>query len=241
VKPLFRSRAARAGGVFLCLALAAQSVIAQPAPPRDGQRPPPGEGPGGGRPNVDPIELLLTNKSLQAELRIEPDQLKRLKTAARELQNRQSEPAQQPNAGPEMMGRESQGAMRAHMEMGRAMISRVLNRKQLDRLQQVMMQVGGICPAMRDENVSRALALDPSQMRRIADACQRAQASVATAGPSGAMDVCAAQRQAQAREAARVAADAEVEAILSGGQVATLRALEGKPFVLVPATAPECQ
>lgn len=255
MKRFFWSRAAGVGGLCLCLTLAPQLIVAQPAPPgaprpsdsgalpRDGQRPPnPGEAPGGGRPNADPVEMLLNNVALQAELKIDAGQLRHLKSIAREFQFRQYELLQQLNEGPEK-AKAAQGALKVHMEMGRAMIARVLSRRQLDRLQQIMMQVGGVCLAIRDENVARAISIDPSQMQSIASACQKMRAAEQPMPQGvGPREVCVAMKRAQASyDAVRSEVDAAVATILSDGQVAALHAMEGRPFAMAPPVPPECQ
>lgn len=251
-----RMPSARLGAIALILLMASLPLFAQPAPPpggpdfsggqiqpRDAQRPPaPGEAPGGGRPNADPMEMLINSAELQAELKIEPDQLSHLKSIAHEFRSRQFELLQQLQAGPEK-ARAARAALDAHMEMGRAMIARVLKRRQLDRLQQIMMQVGGACLALRDENVSQALSIDPSQMRRIMAACQKMQqAGAPIPAGVGPREACAAMRQAkEAYDAVRGQVEAEMATILSGGQTAALHAMEGEPFAMTPPAPPGCQ
>jgi hypothetical protein len=211
-------------------------------PRRETEGPPPGDMPGGGRPNADPVAMLINSSRLQAELQIDKTQLRQLTRIEGPFLTRQAEIMERMRGDPKQT-EAARSELRAHLEMGRAMIARVLTPPQLDRLQQIMMQVGGVCVAVHDENVSLALSIDPSQMQRIATACQKMREAVTTiprnASPKA---ICAAFKEAEkAYEAKRGEVDADVASILSEGQLASLKAMEGQPFQMDPPLPPQCQ
>ena len=198
--------------------------------------------PGGGRPNADPVEMLVNSSRLQAELQIGDAQLRKLKSLVGPFLSRQRELREKMRSDP-AQAEAARSELRAHIEMGRAMIARVLTRPQLDRFQQIMMQIGGVCMAVHDENVSLALSIDPSQMQRIATACQKMREAAApiprNASPN---EFCTAIKKAEmAYEAKRGEVDEEVASILSEGQLASLKTMEGEPFQMDPPRPPQCQ
>jgi hypothetical protein len=193
----------------------------------------------GGRPNADPAEMLINSPRLQAELQIDKTQLRELKRIEGPFLSRRGEIM-------ERMREDREGAsseLRAHLEMARAMIAHVLTRAQLDRLKQIMMQIGGVCMAVHDENLSLALPIDPSQMQRIEAACQKMREAMMTIPRNGSpKEFCAAIKQARiAYEAKRGEVEAEVATILSEGQLASIKAMEGRPFQMDPPSLPQCQ
>lgn len=213
--------------------------------PRNGPGPTgPGDLPGGGRPNADPMQMLVNSTPLQAELKLEQDQLRKLQRIEFEFRNKLSDLLQQMSAAGSPQKLESvRGALRAHVEVGRGMIARVLTRPQLDRLQQIMVQVEGTCSAVRDENASRALGLQPQQMRRIAELCQRMQSAIGPPPPAASLkERCASMQQARIKfEKARQETEAGIATVLSDAQRQSLRAMAGVPFHMEPPTPPECR
>lgn len=211
-------------------------------PPRDTEGPPPGDMPGGGRPNADPVEMLINSSRLQTELRIDKTQLRELTRIEGPFLSRRAEIMERMRGDPKQ-AEAARSELRAHLEMGHAMIARVLTGPQLERLQQIMMQIGGLCVAIHDVNVSLALSIDPSQMRRIATACQKMREAVTTI-PRNARpkEFCAAIKEAEkAYDAKRNEVDAELAVILSEGQLASLKALEGRPVQIDPPPHLQCQ
>jgi len=247
----------------LAFLLSASASLAQPAPPsppgpggapsidqqngstmprREMEGPPPGDMPGGGRPNADPVAMLINSSRLQAELKIDKTQLRELTRIEGPFLTRRAEIMQRMRDDPKQ-AEAARSELRAHLEMGRAMVARVLTPPQLDRLQQIMMQVGGVCVAVHDENVSLALSIDPSQMRRIATACEKMREAVMSVPRNASPKAfCAAFMEGErAYEAKRGEVDAEVAGILSEAQLASLKAMEGESFQIDPPYPPQCR
>jgi hypothetical protein len=238
--------------LILPLMMAAGAAAAQTPPPRGPsmlprqESAPPGLDnlPGGGRPNADPMQMLLNSRKLQAELRMSEGQLRKLKRIEPEFISRQSELLRRmtPGNSPERI-RSARMALHAHMEVARGMIARVLTRPQLERFRQIMVQVQGTCSALRDEDVSHALRLQPAQMREITGLCRRLHDVVKAPPPAGSRkERCAAiQKIRVSYEKAREQTEAEIAEVLSNGQRSVLRSMAGRPFQMDAPLPPECR
>jgi hypothetical protein len=248
-----------AGAVFAPLLMMAVGAAAAQTPPsagpaiaggvgdpgamfRDAYAPPMGEkGPDEKRPDDNPIWMLTTSSRLQAELKLNESQVRKLERIEPEFRHQRTELFRQ--MGPGNSPQKIRAARMALMEIDRGGIARVLTKAQLQRFRQIMLQIDGACLAIRDENISRALRLKPTQMHKVGGLCRRLHATAKTP-PSGGgrKERCAAMEEMHVKyKQAKEQTKAEIAAILSDGQRAILRSMAGRPFQMDAPLPPECR
>src|SRR5712671_3708338 len=82
-------------------ALSIDQPNAPTMPRRDTEGPPPGDMPGGGRPNADPVRMLINSSRLQAELQVDQSQLRQLSRIEGPFLTRQAEIIQRLHGDPQ--------------------------------------------------------------------------------------------------------------------------------------------
>jgi len=216
----------------------------QSAPPRAlVQRPPfppAGPRPGGGPPGyslpaADPLRLLANSPAVQKELALTEEQIRRLQETEQRFREAQ-----------ERLARESSPAERAALaQQVRAQgsaIDQILQLKQLQRLQQIMLQQSGPCLAIHDPYFISKMALTAAQTKEIQAICRRMMQDMRQFGRTAGKGNC---RQALAErtraERLQLQTRVHIESLLSPSQRQQLAKLEGAPIRLEPQLPPACR
>jgi hypothetical protein len=234
--------------------LLAVSAQAQPLPPgnppprgmlprQQGEMPGPmiGEVPGAELPGADPFQLLLNSFEVQHELQLTGAQLDRLQLAARNFRTQiQALTSPNPGVSPE----QARTAIQMQMMDTRAMIARELLPEQLARLQQIVLQLEGLCLAMVDAQIGQRLNLTDDQWHRLGAVCsarmQQMRASFRPMGPG--QDECQVAATNRDRiEAIRTSSDEQALAVLSPPQRSQFAGMQGRHIHLEPPIPPECR
>jgi hypothetical protein len=243
-------RAALAVSGFLLVASAQAQPPSRPDPPlrgmlprQQGEMPGPliGEVPGAELPGADPFQLLLNSFEVQHELQLAPDQLDRLQLAARNFRT-QLQALTAPPPGVSMD--QARAAIAAQMTDTRAMIARELRPEQLARLQQIVLQLEGLCLAMADAQIGQRLELTDDQWHRLGAVCMdRAQQMRAAFQPVGpGQDECQVVANNRERiEAIRAHSDEQALAVLTAQQRSQFVGMQGRHIDLEPPIPPECR
>lgn len=229
--------------LWVCLA---QPAFAQPlSPPDRNQLPrdefvPPGAGisdaPGGMMPGADPFMLLENSRQIQADLRLSEDQIRRLSHSGQLFRTQIQELAHATDAS-------SKAEMRRLIWTSRGAIAHLLTPEQLQRLQQIMLQIQGPCLAVNDSRFSQDLGLSDAQLRKMATACRQMAEDMREAfrPPALGEDPCVSLRANRARiERIRTDGQARVAALLSLSQQQKLEQMKGRKLALDPVTPPQC-
>jgi hypothetical protein len=212
-------------------------------PRQQGEMPGPliGEVPGAELPGADPFQLLLNSFEVQHELKLTQDQLHRLQLAARNFRTQaQALTSPSPGSPPER----THTAIEIQMMDTRAMIARELQPEQLARLQQIMLQLEGLCLAIADSQIGQSLGLLDDQWHRLRTVCEdRMQQMRASFQPMAVgQDECQVAANNRARiEAIRAKSDEQALAVLSPRQRAQLEGMQGRHMNLEPPVPPECR
>jgi hypothetical protein len=125
----------------------------------------------------------------------------------------------------------------------RGMIARELRPEQLARLQQIMLQLEGLCLVIMDKQLQTELTITDEQARALAQACQvRAQRMrEAFRPPQNPAEFCVALAANRARlEQIRADADHSMMSLLTPKQVSVFARMMGKKLSLEPPRPPEC-
>ncbi len=197
--------------------------------------------PGAAMPGADPFELLENSKEVQADLGLTPAQLRNLHLAALNFRNKLQELTRpRPGVPPDQVRAE----IEQHILSTRGMIARELTPRQLDRLQQIMLQLEGPCLAALDPEVAGHLGLNSGQAHALSAACQRRAEEMRSAfrPPTPGEDFCAAMATNRDRiSEIRARADQEITALLQPPQKAALQQLMGRKIHLEPPIPPNCR
>lgn len=197
--------------------------------------------PGAGMPGADPFQLLENSREVQADLGLTQDQLKNLHLAALNFRNKLQELSRpRPGETPEQM----HYAIQQHILTTRAMIARELTASQLDRLQQIMLQLEGPCLAILDPQIGQKLGLSSGQSQELSGACQKRSEEMRSAfkPPAPGEDICAAAASNRDRIGAiRARADVNITALLQPAQQTALDQLMGRKIKLDPPIPPNCR
>ena len=222
-------------------------AFVQPMPPPDGGQQLPndefaapgagiGNAPGGMMPGADPFMLLENSRQVQADLGLSEDQIRRLGHSGQLFRTQLQELAHATDES-------SKAEMKRQIWTSRGAIARILNPEQLQRLQQIMLQIEGPCLAISDPRFSRDLGLDETQLREMTTVCREMAKDMRDAfrQPESGEDPCVALRANRARiERFRAEGQAQVIALLSGSQQRRLRDMQGRKLVLDPVMPPQC-
>jgi len=221
-----------------------------PEPPRLPEMPRPdfqmpgasiAEAPGAGMPGADPFQLLENSREVQADLGLTKDQLRNLHLAALNFRNKLQELSHpRPGETPQ----EVHDAIQQHILTTRAMIARELTTSQLDRLQQIMLQLEGPCLAVLDPQIGQKLSLSSGQSQALSDACQKRSEEMRSAfkPPAPGEDFCASAASNRDRIGAiRAREDANITALLRPTQQTALDQLMGRKIKLDPPIPPNCR
>jgi len=229
--------------LWTCLA---QPAFVQPAPPQDrNQLPPnelapPGAGvsdvPGGMTPGSDPFMLLQNNSQVQADLGLSEDQIRRLSHSGQTFRTRLQELAQATDAS-------SKAEMQRQIFVSRNVISQILTPEQLQRLQQIMLQIEGPCLAVNDPRFSQELGLSETQLQKMTTTCRQLVGEMQKVfrPPAPGEDPCASLRANRAQiEQIREEGQARVVALLSAAQQDNLQEMQGRKLTIEPVMPPQC-
>jgi hypothetical protein len=243
-------RAAFAGSAFLLAVSArAQPPFGQDPPPRgmlprqQGEIPGPliGEVPGAELPGADPFQLLLNSFEVQGELHLSKDQLERLARAARNFRTQiQALTVPQPGVSPD----QQRAQIAAQMMDTRAMIARELTPEQLARLQQIVLQLEGLCLTMADGQIGQRLSLTDDQQHRLGAICmdRTQQMRAAFEPPAPGQDECRIAAVNRDRiEAIRARSDEQALQVLTARQRTQFAGMQGRHINLEPPIPPECR
>jgi hypothetical protein len=248
-------RAALAGSALLLAASAlalpawAQPLSGQDPPIRgmlprqQGEMPGPlmGEVPGAELPGADPFQLLLNSFEVQHELHLSRDQLGRLQLSARNFRTQiQSLTVPRPGVSPD----QQRAQIAAQMMDTRAMIARELTPEQLARLQQIVLQLEGLCLAMADGQIGQRLGLTDDQWHRLGSVCmdRMQQMRASFQPPTPGQDECQVAAGNRERiEAIRARSDQQALAVLTAAQRSQFAGMQGRHIDLEPPTPPECR
>ena len=243
-------RAAITGSaILLAVSAQAQPPFGQDPPPRgmlprqQGEMPGPliGQVPGAELPGADPFQLLLNSFEVQRELHLSKEQLDRLARAARNFRT-QIQALTVPQSGVSPDQQRSQIA--AQMMDTRAMIARELTPEQLGRLQQIVLQLEGLCLTMADGQVGQRLTLTDDQWRRLGAVCMDRMQRIRAAfqPPTPGQDECRVAAGNRERiEAIRASSDQQALAVLTARQRAQFAGMQGRQIQLEPPIPPECR
>lgn len=229
--------------LWTCLA---QPAFVQPAPPQDrnqlqpNELAPPGAGvsnvPGGMTPGSDPFMLLQNNSQVQADLGLSEDQIRRLSHSGQLFRTRLQELAQATDAS-------SKAEMQRHIWTSRGAIAQLLTPEQLQRLQQIMLQIEGPCLAVNDPRFSQDLGLSEIQLQKMTATCRQVVVEMQKVfrPPAPGEDPCASLRTNRAQiEQIRTEGQARVVAVLSAAQQDNLQQMQGRKLTLDPVMPPQC-
>jgi hypothetical protein len=243
-------RAALVGSAVLLVVLAHAQPPSGQAPPargmlprQQGEMPGPliGEVPGAELPGADPFQLLLNSFEVQHELHMTKDQLDRLQLAARNFRTQiQALTVPQPGMSPD----QQRAQIASQMSDTRAMIARELMPEQLGRLQQIVLQLEGLCLAMADGQIGQRLNLTDDQWHRLGAVCMdRMQQMRATFQPlRPGQDECKVVASNRERiEAIRARSDEQALAVLTAAQRSQFAGMQGRHINLEPPVPPECR
>lgn len=193
------------------------------------------ETPGGSMPGADPFHLLTNSRQVQADMGLTGEQLLHLERAGRTFQSKMQELA----AG----GPGAQVEIERHMQANRGVIAKVLSPQQLERLQQIMLQLEGPCLVMMDPRLGDQLRLAPDQMHGLGAACRGRTMDMraAFAPPAPGVDQCQAMAMNRGRmEQVRARSDDQILTMFSPQQRSMFERLEGRKIQLEPMMPPGC-
>lgn len=197
--------------------------------------------PGAAMPGADPFQLLENSPQVQADLGLTEGQLRNLHLAASNFRSKLQELSHpKPGESPD----QARAAIQEHLQSTRLMIQRELNPKQLDRLQQIMLQLEGPCLAILDPKLGQQLGFSATQARTLNDACQHRSQEMRSAfhPPAPGQDFCASAASNRERIGAiRARADANITAMLQPQQQTALTQMMGPKINLEPPIPPNCR
>jgi hypothetical protein len=139
---------------------------------------------------------------------------------------------------------QGQAAIARQMADTRGMIARELAPEQLARLQQIMLQIEGLCLAMVDNQLGQNLGLANEQWKQLAAVCHERshQMRAAFRPPAPGADECQAAVGNRDRiEPIRARSNAQALALLSAQQRTQFAAQQGSPIHLEPPMRAECR
>ena len=211
-------------------------------PRQQGEMPGPlmGEVPGAELPGADPFQLLLNSYEVQHELQITKAQLDRLEIAARNFRT-QIQALTSPNPG--MSPEQARTAIQMQMMDTRAMIARELQPEQLARLQQIVLQLEGLCLTMADAQIGQRLNLTDAQWQQLGAVCdaRMRQMRASFQPPAPGQDECQIAANNRDRiEAIRIHSDEQALAVLTPTQRSQFAGMQGRHINLEPPIPPEC-
>lgn len=224
----------------------AMPVFGQPAPPPErSQLPknelvPPGSAigdtPGGMMPGADPFMLLENSRQVQADLDLSEDQIRRLGHSGQLFRSQLQELAHATDAA-------SKSEMERQIWASRGAIAKILDRQQLQRLQQIMLQIEGPCLAVNDPRFSQELGLSEAQLTAMNNTCRQVATEMRAAfrPPAPGEEPCSAIYANRDRmEGLRAQGRARVVALLSSSQQRRLQDMQGRDLALEPMVPPQC-
>jgi hypothetical protein len=231
---------------FLLWACLTPSAFAQAIPPQDRVQLPPNEfappgagsndAPGGMMPGADPFMLLENNRQVQVDLGLSEDQIRRLSHSGQLFRSQLQELARATNVS-------SKAEIERQIWTSRDTIVHLLTPEQLQRLQQIMLQIHGPCLAISDTHFSQDLGLSEMQLQKMVATCRQVTMNMREAfrpPPSG-EDPCLTLRTNRAQlEQLRTEGQARVVALLSAPQQRRLQEMQGRKLTLEPVMPPQC-
>jgi Spy/CpxP family protein refolding chaperone len=182
------------------------------------QRQRPGGGPGFGGGTM----FLLGQESIQKELKLSDEQVKKVKELAEK----------QGGGRPDFQGLSREEIMKKMAERRKVQdeaVAKILDAKQLKRVKQLQLQQQGV-RALSNAEVAKALKLTDEQKDKIKDI--QTKAREAAGGPRGDRSPEAQKK----REEARKATTEKVMGVLTAEQKTALKELQGEPFKFEPRT-----
>jgi hypothetical protein len=197
--------------------------------------------PGAQMPNADPFQLLMNSPEVQADLGLTQGQLHQLQRAARNFHGAMQEMSYpRPGEPPELM----RERMERNATETRGMIARELTGPQLQRLQQIMLQLEGPCLVTRDPELAQRLGLALDRLRTIREACH-ARAEEMSAGfrpPPASAGFCQAVIDNRDRiETIRAGSDRRILSLLSPRERSSFEQAAGQKLAIQPPMPPECR
>ncbi len=197
-------------------------------------RPVPGP-PGAHPPEADPLRLLINSPAVQRELALTEEQIRRLQQTEQQFRKVQEHFARNSSAA-------ERAALAQRVRAQGGAIDQILQPKQLQRLQQIMLQQWGPCLAIHDPYFISKMALTAAQTKEIQAICRRMAQDIRQLGRNVGKGSC---RQALAEriraERIQLQTQVHIESLLSQSQRQQLAALEGEPITLEPRLPPVCR
>lgn len=201
---------------------------------------PPGAGigdvPGGMMPGSDPFMLLENSRQVQADLGLSEDQIRRLGHSGQLFRTQLQELAHATDES-------SKAEMQRQIWTSRGAIAHLLTPEQLQRLQQIMLQIQGPCLAVNDTRFGQDLGLGEAQLQKMASVCRQVAADMREIFRPTAPgeDPCASLHANRARiEQIRAEGQTRVVAVLSPSQQRKLQDMRGRELALEPVMPPQC-
>jgi hypothetical protein len=196
--------------------------------------------PGAQMPNADPFQLLMNSPEVQADLGLNQGQLYQLQRAARNFRGAMQELSYpRPGEPPERMHER----MERHTMETRGMIARELTGPQLQRLQQIMLQLEGPCLVTRDPELAQRFGFAADRVRTIGEACRMRADEMRTAfqPPPAGPEFCQVMIDNRDRiEAIRAGSDRRILALLSPRERSQFEQASGQKLAIQPPMPPEC-
>jgi hypothetical protein len=196
--------------------------------------------PGAQMPNADPFQLLLNSPEVQADLDLTKGQLYQLQRAARNFRGAMQELSYpRPGEPPERIHER----MEQHVVQTRGMIARELTGPQLQRLQQIMLQLEGPCLATRDPELAQRLGFAADKLRSIGEACRMRTNEMRAAfrPPPASPEFCQVMIDNRDRiQAIRAASDRRILGQLSLRERSLFEQASGRKLNIQPPMPPEC-
>lgn len=231
---------------FLLWACLTPSAFAQAIPPQDRVQLPPNEfappgagsndAPGGMMPGADPFMLLENNRQVQVDLGLSEEQIRRLSHSGQLFRSQLQELARATNVS-------SKAEIERQIWTSRDTIVHLLTPEQLQRLQQIMLQIHGPCLAISDTHFSQDLGLSEMQLQKMVATCRQVTMNMREAfrPPALGEDPCITLRASRAQiEQLQTEGQARVAALLSAPQQRRLQQMQGRKLTLEPVMPPQC-
>jgi len=207
----------------LVLSLAALAFLAGPASAQERKD----RGDRGGPDTGPPLGMLLTNKSVQEELKLSDEQAKKVEAGVSEVRQKHRGDFEKLREGSESERAQRRGDLRRKVdEEVRAEIRGVLNPDQVKRLRQIRMQARG-ADALASPRVQEALDLTSEQKSKIHEINEDSHEDAREIFRDAGDDRAAAMKKLQAlhKETLEHAC-----AVLTDKQKAEYKELTGEPF-----------
>ncbi len=191
-------------------------------------------------PGADPLQVLANSFEVQHDLGLNPHQMENLQLASRNFLTQMQELLPRLSSMPPDQAR---AAMDDQMGKTRLMINRELTPEQLNRFQQILLQIQGPCSAVTDPAAGHTLALSGQQQQQIGAVCEQRgeQMRASFQPPAPGQDPCKAAADNRDRlTRVRSEDDRQVLALFTAEQRQQFTLMQGRVLSLEPPMPPNC-